>query len=100
MIIKIIDSPIKHKRFRLFINNEHYDFGLDTGSTYIDHGDKIKRKNYWLRHLGNTTEKKLINNLVPSPALFSAYILWGKHKTIEKNIKDLNNLWLLKHSKN
>lgn len=41
MIIKIEKSPRKHKRFRVFMSTgKHYDFGLDTGSTYIDHKDK------------------------------------------------------------
>jgi hypothetical protein len=33
--------------------------------------------NYWLRHLGNKKEKELIDNFIPSPALFSAYLLWN-----------------------
>ena len=38
-------SPIKHKRFRVIINNNnHYDFGLDTGSTYLDHKMILKKK--------------------------------------------------------
>jgi hypothetical protein len=101
MIIKIEKSPIEHKRFRITMdNNKKYDFGLDIGETYIDHKDKIKRKNYLLRHLGNVTEKKLIENLIPSPSLFSAYILWGKFDNIDDNIKFLNNLWLIKHKEN
>jgi hypothetical protein len=35
-------------------------------------------------HLGNATEYKLITNLIPSPSLFSAYILWGSYTDIEK----------------
>ena len=76
MIIKIENSPVKYKRYRAFMDNgKHYDFGLDTGSTYLDHRNKTIKRNYWLRHLGNPTENKLINNLVPSPSLFSALFL-------------------------
>ena len=92
-------SPKKHKRFRVIMNNnKHYDFGLDTGLTYLDHKNNIKKENYWARHYANPTEKKLIDNLVPSPSLFSAYLLWGKYTDINKNIEYLNNLWMQKHN--
>ena len=38
-------------------------------------------------------EKELINNLVPSPSLFSALLLWGKYDNLEDNINYLNSLW-------
>jgi len=91
-IVEIKKSPNKNKRYRIFLSNgKHYDFGLETGSTYIDHKDKIKRKNYWSRHYTGR-EKKLIDDLTPSPALFSAYILWGNHTDIDKNIDELNSV--------
>ena len=43
-------------------------------------------------HLANKIENKLINDLIPSPALFSAFLLWGPSKNLEENIKQLNNL--------
>lgn len=91
-IIEIEKSPVKHKRFRVILTNgKHYDFGLDIGRTYIDHYDKVKRQNYWNRHyLGR--EKKLIDEFTPSPALFSAYLLWGNHTDIDKNIEELNRV--------
>jgi hypothetical protein len=72
---------------------KHYDFGLDTGKTYIDHGDIVKRDNYRKRHLANKIEKALNDNLVPSPSLFSMALLWGKYTDINKNISYLNSLW-------
>jgi len=99
MIINIIPSPKKNKRFRVYMDNgKHYDFGLDTGSTYIDHHDKQKRLAYIARHLGNLSEKRLIDSLTPSPALFSLGLLWGKYTNIEDNIKYLNNLFKEKHN--
>jgi hypothetical protein len=93
-IINLTDSPKKNKRFRVYMDDgKHYDFGLDTGSTYIDHHDKQKRLAYIARHLGNLREKKLIDSLTPSPALFSLLLLWGKHTNIDDNIKYLNNLF-------
>ena len=97
MIVKIENSPVKHKRYRIIMNDgKHYDFGLLGAETYLDHKDYNKRRAYWLRHYGNPVEKVLIDNLVPSPSLFSAYILWGSHTSLEKNIKELNNLWKYK----
>jgi hypothetical protein len=93
-ILKVEPSPVKNKRLRVFLDNEkYYDFGLDTGSTYIDHGDQKKRSAYFARHFGNKTEKQLIENLVPSPALFSMFVLWGKYNSLERNIEFLNSLF-------
>lgn len=98
MIIKINNSPLKTKRFRLWMDNgKYYDFGYKYGSTYIDNHNKKLRSAYWKRHLGNETEKILIQNLVPSPSLFSAMLLWGKYDDLNKNIQYLNHLWKVKH---
>jgi hypothetical protein len=93
-IIEVIDSPRKGKRFRAILNDgKKIDFGLDTGSTYIDHHDKQKRLAYIARHLGNLSEKRLIDSLTPSPALFSMVLLWGKHTNIDDNIRYLNRMF-------
>ena len=90
-IVKIIDSPRKGKRYRVYLeNDEYFDFGLNGGSTYIDHRDKKKRDNYRKRHYSNGTEKYLIDTLKPSPALYSYYILWGDSDDIMMNINKLN----------
>jgi hypothetical protein len=100
MIVDIIASPLKTKRYRVFLDNgNYYDFGLKGGSTYLDHKDKFIRKNYWRRHYANPTEQILIDNLVPSPALFSAYLLWGKSTDLNDNVNHLNHLWKIKHYK-
>lgn len=93
-IINLSASPRKNKRFRVTMDNgDHYDFGLDTGSTYIDHHNPQKRLAYIARHLGNLSEKRLIDSLTPSPALFSMVLLWGPYTNINDNIKYLNNLF-------
>jgi hypothetical protein len=98
MITAIYVSPKKTKRYRVYMNdNTYYDFGYKGGSTYIDHKDKTKRENYLKRHLANPTEYELIDNLVPSPSLFSAYLLWGRYTNLMDNIKYLNKLWAIKH---
>jgi hypothetical protein len=98
MIVSISKSPVKHKRFRILFRHrdgkeQNFDFGLDTGTTYIDGASAIQRDNYWKRHTANPTEKKLIENLDASPALFSSMILWGKSRDINQNIKTLNAMW-------
>ena len=99
MIVSISKSKVKNKRFCITMNDgKKYNFGLDTGSTYIDHHDKQIREAYRARHYSNDTEKKLIDNLVPSPSLFSYYILWGPSTSIEANVKHLNALWKKKHT--
>jgi hypothetical protein len=91
-IIHITKSNKKDKRFKVYLDNgDEYDFGLKDGETYIDHKDKVKRMNYWLRHLGNKKEKELIDNFTPSPALFSAYLLWGENSNLRDNIEWLNS---------
>jgi len=98
MIIKIIKSPMKHKRFRVYMNTgKHYDFNLDKRKTFIDEGDEQKRADYWKRQLGNETEFELIYNLVPSPSLFLACLLWGSSTDLKKNIEALNKLWQEHH---
>ena len=92
-IVSIIKSPRKGKRYRVTLKDgRHFDFGLTDGSTYIDHHDITKRKNYRARHIGNEKERTLINNNTPSPALFSYYLLWGDTTDLNKNIQLLNKL--------
>ena len=96
-ILELIASPKPYKRFRIKIREgdkniaviKAYDFGLDTGMTYLDHEDIKKREAYWARHCGNKSEKQLIENLIPSPALFSARLLWGNSTDIMENMVEL-----------
>ena len=99
MITDVRPSPLKMKRYRATIKmhdgtEKKIDFGFKNGYTYID-GDRTNKERlaYLRRHLANPIEKKLIENLVPSPSLLSAILLWGKHKSLEKNVDELNNLW-------
>lgn len=93
-IVSITDSPVKTKRFQVVMDNgRKYNFGLKGGSTYIDHKDNKKRKAYWARHYANKAEAQLIDNLIPSPALFSAYLLWGESTDLDENIDILNDMF-------
>jgi hypothetical protein len=94
MIIDIQPSTMKYKRYVVTMDNgKKYNFGLKGGTTFIETGDVLLRENYRKRHYANKTERTLIDNLIPSPSLFSYYILWGKTTDIRENIKYLNNLW-------
>jgi hypothetical protein len=91
-IINIEHSNAENKRFRVHLNNgETYNFGLEGASTYIDHRDKKTRANYRARHYA--TEQDFIDNLEPSPALFSYMLLWGPSTSLDKNVKSLNKLF-------
>jgi hypothetical protein len=98
-ILDLTNSPIENKRFRITYSDnmkvKHKDFGLEGGETYIDHHDLKKREAYRARHLGNAKEKERIENLIPSPALFSYKILWGDSPHIFDNLiqlqKEFNN---------
>ena len=93
-ILDVEEQQGKPKRFKL-IMSEHgkikkYQFGQPNGTTYIDGATNQVRDNYRKRHLANKTEYHRISNLIPSPALFSYYILWGNSQDIIKNIHALN----------
>lgn len=101
-IIQIIDSHKPTKRYTAIIDDgshiqKRIDFGLKNPKegTYIDHGDKIKRMHFWLRHLNNPLEKNRLFNLEMSPALLSARLLWGRTTSIETNLKELNAMLAL-----
>lgn len=93
IITDIKESPKLTKRFRAKLSNgQEIDFGLDGGSTYIDHHNEIKRRNYWARHFASRNERHLIYNLIPTPALLSAYLLWGHSTSLRENVIELNKM--------
>ena len=106
-ILDLISSPKPFKRFRIKIQDgdevKQYDFGLKDGSTYLDHQDKKKRDAYWARHCGNPKEHQLINNLIPSPSLFSARLLWGTSTDLCDNLvelqRDFNKIFVQRQKK-
>ena len=92
-IEKLVKSSVAGKRYTaVMTDGTRISFGQKdpVHGTYIDHGDKDRRSKYLARHLANKREKQLIKNLVPSPALFSADLLWGKSTSLRKNVEELN----------
>ena len=90
MEVYLSDKP--SKRFVAVYNNKKYYFSQPDAYTYIDGADVSVRDNYRKRHYANKNEKYKIDNLIPSPALFSYYITWGDSRNIRTNIKTLNKL--------
>lgn len=66
----------------VFEDGDYTYFGLDTGITYIDHGDKTLQKNYIARHRPNEDW-----NDYKSAGALSRWILWGASTDIHKNIE-------------
>jgi hypothetical protein len=105
-ILELVNSAKPTKRFKIVIKEgdavRSFDFGYKSGTTYIDHADEKKRQAYWARHCGNGTERNLINNFIPSPALFSARLLWGESTELFKNLvklqEDFNRVYAYRKS--
>jgi len=89
-IIKLEKSKVKGKKYTAILDDgKRINFGSDVSVTYVEGASKEKKESYIKRHLGNETEKNRINNLIPSPALLSYYLLWNTNN-LEENIKILN----------
>jgi hypothetical protein len=80
----------------LLDNGDRIHFGQLNGNTYLDHKNIQLREAYINRHYANQIERKLIDDKIPSPALFSAALLWSffnsNEKTLAGNVKILNRL--------
>jgi hypothetical protein len=84
--MKVEKSNRKNKRYvAIFNDGERIHFGFKGGSTYLDHKDKTKRKNYIARH--EVLEKKFYND-PKRPATLSRFILWGDATNLNQAIKD------------
>tara|TARA_R110000824_G_scaffold255385_1_gene444360 strand:+ start:48 stop:371 length:324 start_codon:yes stop_codon:yes gene_type:complete len=98
MKIEIKNSQAKNKRFVAVFTDDKgktqairpqgkkVNFGLKNPKigTYIDHGDKVMRKNYIARH--EATEKKFYSDPM-RPATLSRFILWGDSSSLKQNIE-------------
>ena len=52
MLVEVVKSNRKNKRYMaIFSDGKKSHFGLDTGATYIDHHDIIKRFNCLKRQI-------------------------------------------------
>ena len=84
MLVK--PSTRKNKKLlAIFDNGKKVHFGFKGSSTYLDHKDKTKRKNYRARH--DVNESKFYGNPY-RPATLSRFILWGEATNLRDAIKD------------
>jgi len=58
-------------------------FGQRGGKTYIDEGDKEKRKNFRARHKRDLETKDF-----KRAGYLAYFLLWGQHTSLKKNIED------------
>ncbi len=83
--MKVEKSNRKNKRYvAIFNDGERIHFGFKGGSTYLDHKDKTKRKNYIARH--EVLEKKFYNDPKRASTL-SRFILWGNSSNLKEAIE-------------
>lgn len=83
MKVRIEKSKRKNKRFvAIFEDGRKTHFGLRGGSTYIDHQDKTKRKNYLKRHVVRENWDDF-----QSAGSLSRFLLWNK-TTFNSSLKD------------
>lgn len=74
-------STRKGKRFMAtYANGKVIHFGLDTGKTYIDEGNKLKQAAYLARH-----EKREDWNNPFTAGSLSRYLLWGDSTSLDAN---------------
>ena len=90
-IVDVKKSDRKGKKLKAILSDGNViHFGLEGSQTYTEGASKEKRDAYLKRHIGNKTEKSLIENKIVSPSLFSYYLLWNT-PSLEKNISILNS---------
>lgn len=90
-IVTVTKSSKKGKKLKATFNDgKVINFGSNTSQTFVEGASQKKRINYLERHLANKTERRLIENVKPSPSLLAADLLWGKSTDLNKNIQTLN----------
>lgn len=96
-LIEFKKSTRDGKKYMMVLNidgrGKTIHFGSDGSKTYLDHGDKIKRKNYIARHEKNEDFTKI------GPASASRYVLWNK-KTLDKSLKSFLSRFNIKDIRN
>jgi hypothetical protein len=91
-IVSLEKSTQKNKKYQVVLSDGSiYHFGLKNSKTFVEGATKQTRDAFLARHLNNPLEKDLIENMTPSPALFSVYLLWAT-PSLDNNIKILNSL--------
>lgn len=91
LIINIEKSPLRNKRYRIYlINGDHYDIGFNKCSYYIDNKDKVQREMFFQFLCLDKNTMKTIQQLKPSQVLYESFILNGPSKNLINNINFFN----------
>jgi len=69
-------SGTKTKRFYVIYNNKIINFGSKVGKAFIDHHDKLIRKNWVERHSKISKDGKPAYKNKESPSYWAYHILW------------------------
>ena len=90
--IYLSNSNRKNKRFKAKVNDKTIHFGAKNGSTFIDHKDVQKKKNYIRRHgaMGNQNWNDL-----NTAGAWSRWLLWSE-EDIDKAIKKIEGKFNVK----
>lgn len=95
-LIIIEKSNRKDKRYKATMKNfdmktHSHHFGGKDSKTFVDNRTEKERDAWIARHKG---DKNYDNK--HSGIFYSRHLLWGKNKSLEKNIKDLEKLLKVK----
>ena len=100
-LLSIKPSPRQDKRFRATYcmceiknackgtNHKEVDFGQKGGSTFIDHKDEEKKKNYLARHRVNENWNDPL-----TPGALARWLLWNL-KTLRDSVDDFKKRFKL-----
>lgn len=82
--ISLKQSTRPEKRYMITFSEpkKTIHFGAKDGSTYLDHKDKTKRKNYLARHIVREDWDNI------NAGSLSAFLLWGDSTNINNNLND------------
>jgi len=90
-ILRVEKSNVANKKYVATLDDgSRINFGSALSTTYTEGATSQKKYAYQQRHLANAVEKHRIENLIPSPALLSYYLLWNT-PDLQYNVKVLNN---------
>lgn len=84
-LISVVDSTNPKKRYTAIFDidgrQKKVNFGDPNMESYVMHHNKERRSNYRLRHA-----RDLRTNDPLRPGFLSYYLLWGKSRSLDKNI--------------
>jgi thiamine kinase-like enzyme len=90
MIILLMKSPNKNKKYRVIINNKKIDFGASGYEDMIIHNNLYRKYLYLMRHYKNENWENIM-----TAGFWSRWLLWNLN-TLEESIKDTEKRFNIK----